>query len=83
MASELYQAVGQQSGQNLTPNQPPKNPQAQCREIIQQRGLNVPANLAGDPQAIMQHLMQSGQIPRAQFEAAGQRFMQMFGRGRR
>lgn len=83
MASDLYQAVGQQGVQ--TPNQPApmQTPQAQCREIIQQRGLNVPPNLAGDPQAIMQHLMQSGQIPRAQFEAAGHRFMQMFGRGRR
>ena len=31
-------------------------------DIIKQAGFNVPANIAGNPQATVMHLMQTGQI---------------------
>lgn len=40
-------------------------------QILRQRGLNVPANL-NDPNAIIQHLMNSGQITQAQYDQARQ-----------
>lgn len=45
--------------------------------ILQQRGLNVPQGL-NDPQAIINHLVQSGQVPQSRIQA----MMQMMGGGR-
>lgn len=42
--------------------------------LLQSRGLNVPAGMA-DPQQIVQHLVQSGQVS----NGALQQVMQMFG----
>lgn len=40
-------------------------------QALRQAGLNVPANLS-DPNAIIQHLMNSGQISQAQYNQARQ-----------
>lgn len=40
-------------------------------QFLQQAGFNVPSNL-NDPQAIIQHLMNSGQVTQAQFNQAQQ-----------
>ena len=41
-------------------------------QFFAQRKLNVPQNLMNDPQAIINHLMQTGQISQGQMNAAYQ-----------
>lgn len=50
-----------------------QNPMA----MFQRAGLNVPSNI-NDPQAMIQHLMNSGQITQQQYDQARQ-MAQMFG----
>jgi len=45
------------------------------------RGLNVPANIANNPSAIIQHLMNNGQITQAQYNSAAQMARQFNQRG--
>ncbi len=72
----LFEQLGQQTQMNPMQmlSQLKQNPAA----VLQQAGLNVPANLT-NPQQIVQHLMQSGQVPQARYQQA----MQMMGRMRR
>lgn len=48
--------------------------------VLRQAGLNVPENLVGDPQKIINHLLQSGQIPQGRYQQAMQMMGQMAGR---
>lgn len=41
------------------------------------RGMNVPQNIAHDPAAIVQHLMNTGQITQQQYNQAAQMARQM------
>lgn len=41
-----------------------------------QRKFNVPANMANDPQAILNHLLQTNQVSQQQVNAAYQRMAQ-------
>ena len=43
--------------------------------VLRQRGLNIPAGM-NNPQQIVQHLIQSGQVPQSRYMQA----MQMMGR---
>ena len=61
---------------------PQANPQQLLRQLradpagmLKQRGLNIPAGM-NDPQQIISHLVQSGQVPNARL----QQIMQMMGR---
>lgn len=45
-----------------------KNPM----QFLMQRRFNVPQNIANDPNAIVQHLMNTGQITQAQYNQANQ-----------
>lgn len=61
---------------------PQANPQQLLRQLradpagmLKQRGLNIPAGM-NDPQQILSHLVQSGQVPNARL----QQIMQMMGR---
>jgi hypothetical protein len=47
-------------------------------QFFAQRKLNVPQNLMNDPQAIINHLMQTGQVNQSQVNAA-YRALQQFG----
>ena len=47
-------------------------------QMLTQMKLNVPQNLMNDPQAIINHLMQTGQISQGQVNAA-YRALQQFG----
>ena len=41
-------------------------------QMLMQRRLNVPQNISGDPQAILNHLLQTGQISQNQVNQAYQ-----------
>lgn len=56
MASELYQSFGAQA----VPAQ--QNPRDAAMSLLKQRGINVPANIANNPQSIIQHLVGNGTL---------------------
>ena len=70
MPSELYQSIGQ----------PQQSPREAAMNLLRQRGISVPDNLTGNPQAIIHHLLQSGQIPQGRLNMAQQMLQQMFRR---
>lgn len=41
-------------------------------QVLMQRRMNVPPNMANDPQAILNHLLQTGQISQQQVNQAYQ-----------
>lgn len=41
-------------------------------QFLMQRKFNIPANIASDPNAIMQHLLSTGQVSQAQVNQAYQ-----------
>lgn len=41
-------------------------------QFLMQRGINIPQNIQNDPNAIVQHLLNSGQITQAQYNQAAQ-----------
>lgn len=69
MANPLFSAFGGSGGQNPLAmlSQLRSNPLG----LLRQFGFNVPGNVNG-PDAIIQHLMNSGQISQAQYEQARQ-----------
>lgn len=56
MASELYQSFGAQA----VPTQ--QNPREQALSLLKQRGIQIPSNIANNPQAIIQHLVGNGTL---------------------
>lgn len=76
MASELYQSFGSQPVQAA----PQQNPREQAMNLLRQRGIQIPDGISGNPQAIIQHLMQSGQIPQGRLNMAQQVMQRMFRR---
>lgn len=79
MANPIFNALGGATMGNLNPmqllTQLKQNPMA----VLQKAGFNVPAGLnLNNPQAIVQHLMNSGQITQDQLTQA-QQMAQNFG----
>jgi len=48
--------------------------------MAKQAGYNIPPNLAGNPQAMVQHLIQSGQVGGQKLQQAMQMIRQMTGK---
>lgn len=76
MANPIFNAMGG-NGNNLPSmlQQLKSNPV----QFLMQRKFNIPANVANDPNAIIQHLVSSGQISQDQINRAYQA-AQRFGR---
>lgn len=49
-------------------------------QFLMQRNLNIPQNISNDPNKIVQHLMNTGQITQAQYNQAMQTVRQMMPR---
>lgn len=47
-------------------------------QFLMQRKMNVPQNIANDPDAIAQHLLNTGQISQQQYNQAVKTYNQMF-----
>ena len=73
MSNPLFSALGGGGNMMQMLAQLKRNPMA----LLQQVGFNIPANI-NSPQAIVQHLTQSGQINQSQLNQA-QQMAQMFG----
>ena len=51
----------------LNQNQP-QNPKEQALNLLKQQGITVPQGMQNNPQAIIQHLMQSGRVPQGRVQ---------------
>lgn len=74
MASELFQSFGQQAA----PAQ--QNPRDAAMSLLKQHGMQIPQGMENNPSAILNHLMQSGQIPQGRLNMAQQMLSRLFRR---
>lgn len=75
MPSDIYQSIGQQAQQAQ-----PQNPKEQALNLMKQQGIDVPQSMENNPQAIIQHLMQSGRVSQSRLTMAQQMMQRMFRR---
>ena len=64
----------------LNNNSQPQNPKEQALNLLKQQGITVPQGMENNPQAIIQHLMQSGRVPQNRLTMAQQIMGRMFRR---
>lgn len=57
----------------LNNNNQPQNPKEQALNLLKQQGITVPQGMENNPQAIIQHLMQSGRVPQGRVQQIMQR----------
>lgn len=81
----MFENLGK-SGQNqpnqqqqMTPMQAVNQLKQNPASFLKQAGYSIPAN-ANNPNQIIQHLLQSGQIPQNRLSGAQQMLMQMMGK---
>lgn len=75
MPSELFKNFGKSN--NVPANQDPKAA-VMCR--LKEMGISIPEGMENNPQAIIQHVMQSGKVPNNRLSMAQQVMQRMFGR---
>ena len=71
----LFDRIGQ-SNQQMNMQQLQQDPVG----MAQKAGFNIPQNLAGNPQAMVQHLINSGQIGGPKLQQAMQMIRQLTGK---
>ena len=71
MASELFQAIGNGANTSAT------NPREAAMSLLKRQGVQIPDGMADNPQAIIQHLLQTGQSPQGRFQMAQQMLQRM------
>ena len=74
MASDLFQSFGHQAA----PAQ--QNPRDAAMSLMKQQGIQIPQGMENNPSAILNHLMQSGQIPQGRLNMAQQILSKLFRR---
>ena len=80
MNSGLFSALGGMSkGQQMNPMQMVQQLRSNPLQFLQKAGYKVPQNL-NDPNAIIQHLMNTGQVSQQRYEQARQMAAKLTGR---
>lgn len=59
---------------------PQASPKEQALSLMRQNGIAIPDGMADNPQALIQHVMQSGRVPQGRLSMAQQMLQKMFGR---
>jgi RIO-like serine/threonine protein kinase len=67
MPSELFKNLGNSQPQKQ------QDPREQALNLMKQQGIDVPQGMENNPQAIIQHLMQSGRVPQGRVQQIMQR----------
>lgn len=67
--------VSKKAAQNVQ-----QNPKDQALNLLKQQGITVPEGMENDPNAIIQHLMQSGAVPQNRLSMAQRIMQRMFRR---
>jgi len=75
----IFDSLGAAS-QQMNPMQMLQQLRANPAQVLKQAGYNVPANILNNPQQIVQHLLQSGQITQGRLGQAQQMAQQFFKR---
>lgn len=57
-----------------------QNPKDQALSLLKRQGVSIPQGMENNPQAILQHLMQTGQVQQNRVGMAQQLMQRMFGR---
>lgn len=70
MSNPVFQALG--GGNQINPMQMLQQLKQNPMQFLMQRRFNIPANVANDPNAIINHLLSSGQINQDQVNRAYQ-----------
>ncbi len=73
----MFQRLGNQPQQAQA-----QDPRSAAMELMKRQGIDVPHGMENDPQAIIQHLMQSGRVSQNRLSMAQQMMQRMFS-GRR
>ena len=71
----VFDSLGNNKTQQLTPQQAMQQLRANPAAVLKQAGMNIPSGM-NDPRQIVNHLLQSGQLPQNRF----MQVMQMMGR---
>ena len=75
MPSDLFNSIGKDN--NVPANQ---DPRSAAMSRMKEMGINVPEGMENNPQAIIQHVMQSGKVPNNRLSMAQQVMQRMFRR---
>jgi RIO-like serine/threonine protein kinase len=67
MPSELFKNLGNSQPQKQ------QDPREQALNLMKQQGIDVPQGMENNPQAIIQHLMQSGRVSQGRVQQIMQR----------
>ncbi len=59
--------------QRLGNQQQSQDPRSVAMELMKKQGITVPQGMENNPQAIIQHLMQSGRVPQGRVQQIMQR----------
>lgn len=75
----LFESLGQnqQPTQQMNPMQMVQQLKQNPAQMLSQAHLNVPQNMMNNPQQIVNHLVQSGQVPQDRLNAAMQMAQRM------
>ena len=73
----LFDNLGGAQPQQMNPMQMVQQLKQNPAQMLNQAHLNVPQNMMNDPQQIVNHLVQSGQIPQQRLQAAMQMAQRM------
>lgn len=75
----LFESLGQnqQPTQQMNPMQMVQQLKQNPAQMLSQAHLNVPQNMMNNPQQIVNHLVQSGQVPQGRLNAAMQMAQRM------
>ena len=77
----MFQRLGNQAQQAQDQRQQ-QNPREAAMELMRKQGIDVPQGMENDPNALLQHVLQSGKVPQGRLNMAQQMMQRMFG-GRR
>lgn len=73
----LFDNLGCAQPQQMNPMQMVQQLKSNPAQMLSQAHLNVPQNMMNNPQQIVNHLVQSGQIPQQRLQAAMQMMQRM------
>jgi hypothetical protein len=74
MSDSMFQRLGNGNVQQQ------QDPRTAAIERMKQMGIDVPKGMENDPNALIQHVMQSGKVPQNRLSVAQQMLMNRFGK---
>lgn len=70
----MFQRLGNQAQQQA------QSPRSAAIDLMKRQGIDVPQGMENDPNALLQHVLQSGKVPQGRLGMAQQMMQRMFRR---